>query len=420
MQVEAMTTEDSGTPQAAAAAAGAGTPTRSDTDTDTVELGGDRPATPLPMLEDIDGLLAHLQDACPLITSDPIEAHELGARYVIGDEIGSGAIGQVIEAYDQHLSRSVAIKVLHGGQGVSRERLARFIAEAQITAQLQHPSVVPVYEIGRMPGGMPYFAMKIVQGESLDDIINNLRVGDEEHGKQFYGKSLIRMFLRLCQGLAYAHHKRVVHRDLKPSNILIGKYGEVQIMDWGLAKIMGSSKIGWMDSVQTVRGAPELGTMDGQIAGTPAYMSPEQARGEVEKIGPPSDVYSLGLMLAELLTLVRVFRSDHPETTLDQVRQARAVELDELNPDLKVAPELAAIVRKCTAPSIQHRYPNASELAEDLKKYLEDREISIAPDDRHRKVMKWSRRHPRLAGALIAAAAIASIQALWHLLRALL
>ncbi|MBN2712742.1 MAG: serine/threonine protein kinase, partial [Planctomycetes bacterium] len=248
---------------------------------DTVDIQPDQTSARLFTSERVTEFMGHLDDACPVITYEEEDAEEIKARYIIGDEIGSGSIGQVIEAYDEHLARNVAIKILHGDTGVSKDKLARFIAEAQITAQLEHPTIIPVYEIGRMPDGMPYFSMKKVKGESLEDIINNLRIGDEDYRKRYGGKHMIRMFFRLCQGIAYAHSKGVVHRDLKPANILIGEFGVVQIMDWGLAKVMGKNEIRGVnsDGVQTVRSAPELSTLDGSIAGTPAYMSPEQARG---------------------------------------------------------------------------------------------------------------------------------------------
>jgi len=376
--------------------------------TETVGFDDDRPPPSFIMAESLDEFLGHLEDACPVITSDPLEAQEVGARYIIGEQLGSGAIGQVIIAQDQHLGRAVAIKILHGGAEVSRDRLARFAAEAQITAQLEHPGIVPVYEVGRMPGGLPYFAMKLVKGESLEDIINNLRVGDPYYGFRYETRRSLRVFRRLCQAVAFAHAKGVVHRDLKPANIMIGEYGEVQIMDWGLARVIGRTDIPGLEPVRTVRDTPDLGTLDGAIAGTPSYMSPEQARGEVDKVGPPSDVYSLGLILAEMLTLVRVHRGNDPGNTLKKVKRSGPVELGELSANAKVDKELEAIVRKCTLPEPAHRYPHAWDLAEDLRKYLDHEELPISPDLSHRKVMKWSRRNPMGAGAF-------SVLALWAL-----
>ncbi len=392
--------------------------------TDTIDmrpsgLEEEEQITEAPGASDLDRFIGHLADACPLIAYDEEEARDLQARYIMGKELGSGAIGQVIEAHDSHLSRVTAIKILRDSGGIDRDRIARFIAEAQITAQLEHPTIVPVHEIGRMPGGMPYFTMKTVRGKSLSELINELRIltPKERKASRYDARFLLRRFVQLCFGIAYAHSKGVVHRDLKPDNIMIGEYGEVQIMDWGLAKVMSGSDINAPHDIHTVRTGDGLRTLDGSIAGTPSYMSPEQARGEQENIGPASDIFALGLLLAEILTLVRVFREQgHPAHLLQKISRFGPVELDELAPGVKVAKELEAIVRKCTMPEIADRYERADDVADDIRAYLENREVSAEPDQTHKKLIKWTLRNPLTTGIAIGLSIAAVLIVLAYLL----
>ena len=341
--------------------------------TDTADFEGRPPPVFLESMN-LETLLNHLEDARPSIIADISEDGNPPARYLIGQELGSGSVGQVIEARDQHLGRQVAIKILHDGEGLSRDGIARFVAEAQITAQLEHPSVVPVHEIGIMPGGMPYFSMKLVKGRSLDDIINHLRIGDREFRRTYNYLARLRLFQRICQGMAYAHAKGVVHRDLKPANIFIGEFGEVQIMDWGLAKTVKSSLPDSGEAlVSTVRQASGMNTFGGAIAGTPAYMSPEQARGDFLHIGPASDVFALGLILAELMSLTRVYRQATFQATLDAARSPGGeVDIRTLSTRARFSHGVDRVIRKATQPRLELRYPHAGELSTDIAKLIEE------------------------------------------------
>jgi len=340
---------------------------------DTADFEGKPPPIFLESMN-LESLLNHLEDARPSIIADITEDQTPPARYLIGQELGSGSVGQVIEARDQHLGRQVAIKILHEGEGLSRDGIARFVAEAQITAQLEHPSVVPVHEIGIMPGGMPYFSMKLVKGRTLGDVINHLRIGDRAMRRQYNYLARLRLFQRICQGMAYAHAKGVVHRDLKPGNIFIGEYGEVQIMDWGLAKTVKSSLPDYDDTlVSTVRQASGMNTFGGAIAGTPAYMSPEQARGDFPRIGPASDVFALGLILAEIMSLTRVYRQPTVQATLEEARDPKGeVDVKKLAPSAQFSYGVDRVIRKATNPAIEMRYAHAGELSSEIARVIEE------------------------------------------------
>ena len=351
---------------------------------------------------ELEKFMLHLSDATPVISYEVEEADEIMARYVMGDELGRGAIGQVIEATDNHLKRNVAIKILQEGNGLNRDRIARFIAEAQIIAQLEHPTIVPVHEIGLMPGGLPYFTMKKVRGKLLSEIINERRVDNPGDFIRFR-KRLLRRFSSLCNGIAYAHSRGVVHRDLKPDNIIIGEYGEIQIMDWGLAKVTSDSSVVKPSEISTVRNNHSMSTMVGSIAGTPSYMSPEQARGELERVGPASDIFSLGLLLAEIVTLVRVFRSTDSAITLKQVGRAGPIDASELNHKISVPGELQAIIAKCTMHNPEDRYESAELLSDDLKAYLENREVTAMQYTSLERLRKWQTRNSRNIGVIIGA-----------------
>jgi serine/threonine protein kinase len=229
-------------------------------------------------------------------------------RYELGEEIARGGMGVIYRARDKQLNRDLAIKVLRAEHQDNSELLCRFIEEAQIGAQLQHPGIVPVHELGRLPDGRPFLAMKLVQGRNLSELLA-ARSSPHDELPQF-----LKIFEQVCQALAYAHSHGVIHRDLKPSNIMVGAFGEVQVMDWGLAKARGDREtlrvrqgrvvVQEVDSaVQTVRSAkPDQATHISTVIGTPAYMAPEQARGQGTLCDEGSDVFGLGAILCEILT----------------------------------------------------------------------------------------------------------------------
>src|SRR5690349_9790589 len=233
-------------------------------------------------------------------------------RYSVRGEVARGGMGAILRVFDEDLRRNLAMKVVlsqvdaktpGGTRAVDSVLLGRFLEEAQITSQLEHPGIVPVHELGLDPDGRVFFTMRLVSGRDLEKIFALVRAGEEGWTQT----RAVGVVLKICEAMSYAHDKRVIHRDLKPANVMVGRFGEVYVMDWGLARVLDKegtpaplverhpSGIGVStsryDARHTVSGSA-MQTMDGDIVGTPAYMSPEQARGNLAEMGPASDVYS--------------------------------------------------------------------------------------------------------------------------------
>jgi serine/threonine protein kinase len=261
--------------------------------------------------------------------------------YEIQGEIGRGGVGVVYKARQTKLDRVVALKVLLKGALADDQELTRFRTEALTVAQLQHPNVIQVYDVGEHEG-VPYIAVEYAGGGDLRKWL----------GKPLAVTSAIRLVYTLARAVGAAHRKRVVHRDLKPANILLTENGVPKIADFGIAKHVGAAG-------QTTSGA---------ILGTPYYMSPEQAAGLSRRIGPPADVYALGVILYECLTGRVPFSGDTVLDTLDRVRFAEPIPVQDLRAD--TPPELAAVVRRCLRKSPEERYPAADVLADDLARVV--------------------------------------------------
>jgi eukaryotic-like serine/threonine-protein kinase len=218
--------------------------------------------------------------------------------------IGKGGMGVVHRVFDRRLSRRLAMKILYHGGPVADEDEVRFVEEAQVCAQLQHPNIVPVHELGQLEDGRLYFTMKEIHGDTLKEVIRSCRRVSGDNPPDWSLRRMVEAFHRVCETIAYAHSKGVIHRDLKPSNIMLGQFGEVMVLDWGIAKVKGRSDAdGVVEAVVSDRVTDgEHLTEAGAIAGTPAYMAPEQARGEIDAIDARTDVYALGAILYEILS----------------------------------------------------------------------------------------------------------------------
>ncbi len=346
-------------------------------------------------------------------------------RYQLKGEIAKGGMGAVLRIWDEDLRRYLAMKVLPGkavsspspGAPPDPRSLARFLEEAQVTGQLDHPGIVPVHELGVDSRGRVYFTMKLVKGRTLKEVFELAERGEEGWTKT----GVLSVLLKVCEAMAYAHHKGVVHRDLKPGNIMVGRFGEVYVMDWGLAKVLGRTDhkdvriaphqaltVELVSERQERAGAaPDspLMTMDGHVVGTPVYMSPEQALGKVAEIGPHSDVFSLGAMLYHLLTGQAPYMK--PGMRLSnyaiwyRVQEGPPEPLHECASD--VPAELAAIVEKAMAREPGERYHDTLALAEDLRAYLEHRVVKAYQRGAVAELRKWIERNRGLAAAIAAA-----------------
>jgi eukaryotic-like serine/threonine-protein kinase len=278
-----------------------------------------------------------------------------GARYEEGVTLGMGGMGHVVLARDARIGRNVAIKSLRTDRNLSPEDRQRFFREAQVQGQLEHPSIVPVYDIELRADGTTFFTMRRVVGRTLQDILDGMRVRSERRTQ----RELLQGFATVCLTLEYAHSRGVIHRDLKPANIMFGDFGEVYVLDWGLARVIGSA-----DSVD-LPAAPRIST-PGAMMGTPLYMAPEQMRDP--EVGAAADVFSLGAILFELLTLERLRDPKAMFAPVDARASTRA-------PERPVAPELESTCLRATADREAERFASARELHDAIARYLDgDRE----------------------------------------------
>ena len=290
-------------------------------------------------------------------------------KYTLGSEIARGGMGRIVEARDGNLDRSVAMKLLIRGADEQLGLQLRFTEEAQITGQLQHPNIVPVYDLGSRADGQLYFTMKWVEGRTLRDILRGLRRQDTETEQQFTRTRLLGAFQQVCMGIAYAHSRGVVHRDLKPSNIMFGAFGEVMVMDWGLAKILKR------ETDERVRSHREelssWATRHGEVIGTPGYMPPELALGQLDDVDERADVYSLGAILYEILTLRPPYTGREARAVLRKMLRERVVPPRERAPKRNIPPELEEVCMRCLAKDIEQRYADVLALHEAIARFME-------------------------------------------------
>jgi eukaryotic-like serine/threonine-protein kinase len=328
-----------------------------------------------------------------------------------------GGLGAVFVALDTELNREVALKQIldhHADDPSSRQR---FLIEAEITGGLEHPGIVPVYSLGSYESGRPYYAMRLIKGDTLRDEVARFHADAslrEDSGRRSLElRKLLGWYTDVCNAVGYAHSRGVLHRDIKPSNVIVGRYGETLVVDWGLAKATGQSDADPASGERTLLPSSASGgaeTLPGSAMGTPAFMSPEQARGDIAALGPRSDVYSLGATLFCLLTGKVPFEGDVGEL----LRRVQACDFPpprRLDPSIDRALEAICLKAMATDPSA--RYPSCRALADDVERWAADEPVTAWREPFARRVRRWARRNrtPVTAAAVTLIAAVLGLAA---------
>ncbi|MBX3276127.1 MAG: serine/threonine protein kinase [Sandaracinaceae bacterium] len=324
-----------------------------------------------------DDVIAHVRE----VSDEP----DLSAtKYRLLRPLGRGGMAGVYAVEDTELGREVALKV---STATTAERCARMQLEAKVIARLEHPGIVPVHDVGQLPDGRVYYVMKLVRGERLDRWARR----PLERGAR------LRTFAQVCRAVAFAHAHGVIHRDLKPENVMVGPFGEALVMDWGLAKASharvgtdaatATERISGPRVVESLAGA----TQDGTILGTPAYMPPEQARGEIDALDARADVYALGAILYFLLARRAPFEGETPDAVLERVRDTPPRALRELAPQLPRA--LDSICAKAMSRDREARYAGALELAADVDAFLDAQPVSAHREAAWERAARFASRH---------------------------
>lgn len=337
-----------------------------------------------------------------------------GTRFRILRPHAKGGLGQVFVAEDSELHREVALKEIQGKHADAPESRARFVMEAEITGGLEHPGIVPVYGLGQYADGRPFYAMRFIKGDSLKEVLEKYHrtgsVHQDANERNLELRNLLGRLIDVCQAIQYAHDRGILHRDLKPGNIMLGKYGETLVVDWGLAKPIDKIEEGSTESVlRPIASSGTSQTIAGTAIGTPGYMSPEQASGKLADIGPASDVYSLGATLYAILTgqapaedsAVELQRNADLGKVLKKVQTGAIAKPRQVKPD--VDPALEAICLKAMSVRATDRYAAPRDLAGDLERWLADEPVSAMPESWTTRTRRWIGKHRTLVTGVAAA-----------------
>lgn len=329
-------------------------------------------------------------------------------KYQLKDELGRGASGRVLLATDSHIGREIAVKeLLKDNRPVFLRKkkpgyyiniMKRFLREARITGQLEHPSIIPVHEIGVKDDGTLYYTMRRIQGKTFHQ---KIKAADTTAKKL----KLLPHFIDVCNAVAYAHSMGVIHRDIKPDNIMVGPYGETFLVDWGIAKAPNLPEIKDPDSIEITASSINSGvniadTIVGSVIGTPSYMPPEQAAGKTDEVDERSDIYSLGAVLYRVLTGSRPFASNNVYKTINETINGKLSHVLELNPE--IPPEIAEVAMKALSKKKEDRYNSASEITDEITSWMSGGKVSVYNYSSIELLKKFYNKNKRLSIALVA------------------
>ena len=328
-------------------------------------------------------------------------------------ELAEGGTGKLYTTIDKNLHRTVAYKTLHADLRDSEIETKRFLREARVTANIQHPGTLPLYELGRDRDGHLFFTMKKVEGRDLRQILLDLRHEIPDVMEQFPLPRLLDILIQVCQTIAYAHDIGVIHRDLKPANVIIGKFGEVYLLDWGLAKVLGSPSISSPELFEEETEKDFSLTPTGRHYGTPMYMSPEIARGE-EGLDHRTDVFSLGIMLFEILTHQFMIEGEDIVEIKKKLIEKPLPLPREVAPDKEIPKDLQAICMKALKRRKTERYYSVTDFLGDLQRFRHNEEVSVYWYSGWEKLARWNHRHAYLLVSVLSAATGIALYALFR------